>query len=404
MSSNSTAQSSMLDRRPAIDRHTSLAFAWLQTILTLLVVTAHLYSSYDIQNGFRYVANFSGPCISIASIAGFFFMSGYLFFAKFEKFGKQEYLYALRSRIKTLLIPFLLWSIIAYSINALFYHNGWVDFPFYQPPYRLDLLLWSLFTGTEIITIGNFTLHGLSFPGAHFVLWYILDLMLIILFTPLIWWAVKRLKLYIIPLLLIILFYYGHGPHRYYHVDWIFFPIGAAFAICRTDIKKLFYRIGPISLIVSMIMLCIYTYMYTNFDAHHIEHGPKSFYFICVLVVVLLIAQLYLAFRATQKIADTPSGAPLRHSITEHIISIAPYTFFIYVTHDIHTPNVLILNTLLPLKSIVGATIFKIIEMILYIPVRFYLCYLIARLMQRYTPRLLALLTGSRINRNFLKS
>ena len=61
----------MLDRRPAIDRHTSLAFAWLQTILTLLVVTAHLYSSYDIQNGFRYVANFSGPCISIASIAGF---------------------------------------------------------------------------------------------------------------------------------------------------------------------------------------------------------------------------------------------------------------------------------------------------------------------------------------------
>ena len=77
---------------------------------------------------------------------------------------------------------------------------------------------------------------------------------------------------------------------------------------------------------------------------------------------------------------------------------------FIYVTHDIHTPNVLILNTLLPLKSIVGATIFKIIEMILYIPVRFYLCYLIARLMQRYTPRLLALLTGSRINRNFLKS
>ncbi len=66
----------------------------------------------------EFIRNLISQEIARIAVPIFFLMSGYLFFAGFV-WSKENYLDKVKSRIKTLLIPFLFWNIATLLLIAL---------------------------------------------------------------------------------------------------------------------------------------------------------------------------------------------------------------------------------------------------------------------------------------------
>lgn len=106
----------------------------------------------------------------------FFFMSGFLFFNSFN-WSRGNYLLKVRSRISTLLVPFLVWNLlwlglIAVAQNIPFiaqYFSGGIPSIIKSGPY-------------DIINL----LIGIDRHPVAFQFWYIRDLMILVMLVPLI--------------------------------------------------------------------------------------------------------------------------------------------------------------------------------------------------------------------------
>jgi hypothetical protein len=135
--------------------------------------------------------------LSGVSVPLLFIISGFLFFRNID-FSKQVYLKKLRSRIRTLLVPYLFWNIAAfllhfviYSIPALkaFSHRA-VDFSLIQ-------IFWGWISDDP---------NGRLPISTQF--WFIRDLMVLLILTPLVYMYAKKLGFYGL-LLLCVLWLFG---------------------------------------------------------------------------------------------------------------------------------------------------------------------------------------------------
>ena len=66
----------------------------------------------DNPDWYLFTINLVSSVIASIAVPLFFFISGYLFFLQ-KEFNRQEYLRKLQKRVKTLLVPYLLWNLIA---------------------------------------------------------------------------------------------------------------------------------------------------------------------------------------------------------------------------------------------------------------------------------------------------
>ncbi len=151
----------------------------------------------------------------------FFLMSGYLFFYKTD-FDINTYKRKLKSRFRTLLIPYILW-------NA-----AWMILLFITGRQPLDLgYIISCFVG-QIDSTGT-----MAYPIAY-QFWFIRDLMVAVMFTPLIYWFIKHTNTigvliiglcWLLKLKIPTLCMYGFSSEA-----WFFFMLGAYFSINKKNI------------------------------------------------------------------------------------------------------------------------------------------------------------------------
>lgn len=160
----------------------------------------------------------TSPCVPL-----FFFISGYLFFAKFgNKFSAIDYKSQLKKRVQTLLIPYLFWNIIVLGY-FLFLHK-----------------FASSFINSDFNNVYKFSLVELirsfyDFPGGQpicYQFWFLRDLFLGIIISPLIF-LVMRWGRWVLMILLVVLYISPiEIPHQ---AMLIFFSLGAGFSIHRYD-------------------------------------------------------------------------------------------------------------------------------------------------------------------------
>lgn len=113
-----------------LDGESSLRLNLLRFPLVVGVVFIHAYSNTvgfaggEIVGASQphfivdFVRNFISQGVARIAVPVFFLLSGYLFFAGFV-WSKESYVIKLRSRRKTLLVPFLFWNILTLLIIAL---------------------------------------------------------------------------------------------------------------------------------------------------------------------------------------------------------------------------------------------------------------------------------------------
>jgi fucose 4-O-acetylase-like acetyltransferase len=123
------------------------------------------------------------PCL-------FFFISGFLFFRK-PGFDKAMWRKNLESRVRSLLIPYLLWNFIGFLVLLVELHPRFASVFPQLKDYRLDIVKFlGLFWGRPLYDSSTVVrLYPIDFP-----LWFLRELMLMCLAAPLVHWCIARMK------------------------------------------------------------------------------------------------------------------------------------------------------------------------------------------------------------------
>lgn len=323
--------------------------------------------------------------VSHIAVPTFYLISGYFFFYKVANFDYHTYMGKLKKKVRTLFIPYLLWNLLYIlwivmlkvgaflvkgkllsNIIVYFEENHWLRMFW-------DCNVWGL-------NRTNWLGHVTSPSGPILVpLWFLRDLIVVVILTPVIYYLIKHFKHWAI--LLLCCYITGIWPyiHGFSITAIFFFSFGAYFSIYGKNMVNELYRYRMISYIFIIPMLLLMWY----YDGNNSRTG-----------------QYIYPFYIMTGVAATISLAATLTSQGRMIFSkrLSEVTFFIYVSHAFI--GLELANRIL--KHIVPMYDTNWIAMIIYyllLPTfAITICCLTYALMKRYCPGILGILTGNRNN------
>ena len=195
--------------------------------MIILVTFAHSYGK--VTEGFSLMASewntyeflklFVSQTLVKVAVPVFFIMSGYLFFSNVEKWSLDVYKAKTLRRMKTLLIPYLLWNLLmAIKLKTFSWSIFWV---FWCP------------AGKQIDWFGQ---EQLMTAPANMPLWFLRDLIIVSLLTPIIYILVRKFGSWLMAVLTVFylsgVFAFIPGISAY---SVYFFTLGAFLSIRRMD-------------------------------------------------------------------------------------------------------------------------------------------------------------------------
>lgn len=342
-----------------MNQNNFITFLRFPLIVGVLAVHTHLTLN-DHEVWYDYYSHIIGKLTLIAP-AIFFMMSAYLFF--YKGFSTSIYKYKLKKRIKTLLIPYLIWNLLyllfiwaIQTIAPSLIGNG--------RKMVADYSIWEL--------LNSFWNFGGMYNGMPilYAFWFIRDLLVINLFAPIVYYLIKQMDILII---LVLVCFFIINPLRLCatDLDWVkailFYFIGAYFAIKQRllfDLGKLYWVVLPTAFLLLIIPQITNSFQY----------GGRT------LFVVLAVAVPAALQKYTSSCHMTPS------------LTLAQSSFFVYAFHLFVIEGVSKLwQLLLPNTSLVIA----IGRIAVPLSVGFF-CVGLYCLLNRLMPKLISIVTGGR--------
>lgn len=366
------------DRTNTLSDRTSRALTVMQAVLAVMVVCAHspLTPPHELS---AYGVSVVSTMPELVVMPGFFLISGYLFFICADRFGPDEYRLALRKRVRTLLVPYIAWCAISWCARAIAEPAA-----AHPPLYHLAQVFFPGFNGIP---------YGMG------LLWYINQLMALCLLSPLVYMAVRLLRVWAIPLALVLWMLLRMPGAGVNHNDFLAFFVGAALAINRVDFISI---CGRLLTPVAILWLAVTPFFvhFTTWD-YRSRISPDAFGALelsYIILSVLLLAAL------SARIADfTPGGDdhPRRRRLFSAIATLAPFTFFIYVTHTLPQVESIFLSISAAAEPWLpeGSAGHDLLYYTLLVPVRLALLVGMGTLLARLAPGVWSALTGGRGDR-----
>ena len=169
--------------------------------------------------------------IAQLAVPVFFFISGYLYFINVEIFNIEQYKSKTISRVRSLLIPYLLWNGIYILIYALFQGVGMkTDFP-----YILEWSWMDVIKAFICFDSGNSPIDG--------PLWFIRDLFLVFIISPVFYLLLRRSGIAIVGLLgLIWIGFYRMDVFMPALSSLFFVVLGFYFGIKKINVLEFFKK------------------------------------------------------------------------------------------------------------------------------------------------------------------
>ncbi len=276
-------------------------------ILGVVLIHCNVMYAYSPENfqeniGIR-ICSYISEIVCSVCVPCFFIISGFLFFNNVDKFTYKLYIKKIKSRFKTLFIPYIFWCtfccLLLYIKHKYFHMSGLNIF--------LDdgnINWFNLVKGYLIIDEAE------KFPYA-FAFWFIRNLILFILLSPVVWIIAKKRILFVIFILAYIIL-----DTKFYGIEW--FVSGAFLSVNKIKLVKLNkYKLVFYSIIFWTICL-IRIYM---------TYNPN----------ILLIFQVCSAFYMTYYLAIILRNKEYKYKFIKFSISA---TFIIYATHQCYCSKV----------------------------------------------------------------
>lgn len=325
----------------------------LSFLLTIMIVILHSNMSM-LSTG--YISFFQLAItaeVTRVAVPLFFLISGFLFFINHNG-TLEDYKRKLLSRTHSILIPYIFFLLSGSLIMFVI-----------RQPYNLSAFI-------EIIKNGI-----LNYPPVFYPLWFLRDLYIIVLFSPLVYLIVKKTPIFI-PLLFLI---WILGIHLGFYIPSIdsvfFFVLGAFFSIKQKIPEKANSKYAYISLVV-WITLCFFNI----YIKEHVTQLPSATHRIIILLGIYSIWTFY--DKLYPKFSERIKIAP-----------IYKYSFLIYLIHE---PILTIIK-----KSglyILGRSSYTIGLIYVIAPLlTIWIIYIIGCKLNTYFPSFLSFITGGRVKR-----
>lgn len=362
------------------ERHQSEVISTMRFPLIAMIVMFHLYppeqtiatpyASYNIIATF-----FSAHGIARLAVPAFFLISGYFFFYHLKEWNKTVYAEKIRKRVSTLLIPYLLWN----GIPIL----GII----------LVRLLIGMNSGDSLNSIKEFgdsigwfrAFWDGGTAGGHpfdVPLWYVRDLMVCSVCTPIIYFLLKKFG--IVTIFIIGCLFLTNTWIDVAGLDvraCFFFSFGAYLSINNANIVCICRKYAVIIIPLSIVLLIVTTYFFTSLG------GGKIFF--DNLFLLLGVGSLIGGFSLL-----------VDYKVIRNVPFLTKSVFFVYAFHVFPLPGIMSVTAFF--KKLTGNFIVETQEMTYFIqlivaPTAVLGCCLVTYfLMRRTMPKLLSVLTGQR--------
>ncbi|MCD8183130.1 MAG: acyltransferase [Bacteroides sp.] len=315
------------------------------------------------------------------SVPIYFFISGFVFFLGIE-LTREKYFQKLKNRLKTLLIPYIIWNIVDVLILLTLFLPCFSSLVPNLYKVRLDFSLpailqtfWNAAEGIFVRPLTIVEAVGSSIYPQYIPLWFVRDLMIVVLCTPLLYWLLRRTRHYLVGILGILWFtlaYWDLGHINQLLTAFFFFMWGAYMSVNKKDMMHEFYRFFKSSMILYPLLALLFV--------ASVHYWPAASDTIKRLNVFV---GLFFAYNAASWL--------LRHGVCKVSPFLAASSFFVYVTHE------LICSILLKLLFLIfrPATdlgllflyLFTVVFTVVFLLLVFYL-------LRRYSPSFLKVIAG----------
>lgn len=336
----------------------------LQALLILMVLYIHTYYTEAGAN-MQILQNILGGGFCSVAVPLFYLISGYLFFLKIPD-GISSIWDKLKKRCRTLLFPYL----IANTLTFIFYIL--LNALIWKVPSLGGVVNFKIFSVIADKKIGEVLRFIFIDPPIAFQLWFVRDLMVVMLFSPLIYVIfkyviTKRLYVKIAFGILLLLFVFGH--HVMFMPAAIWFTSGGLLSMAKINID------GRCNKTATLILSVFFAIMSVGTGIGFI--GPEWKRYI-PLVGIPAVWTLF------DTIAD-------KKQINQKVAYFSKYTFFVYLCHE---P---LLNIFKKMPLLISRSDAIMLIAYLAVPIVFYLiaCCL-ASWLQKHAPKLYSIYTGGR--------
>lgn len=295
----------------------------------------------------------------------FFLISGYLFFNHMRKWDWGMWTVKLRRRAHSLLLPYLIWNVIAFFVYWGYSHL------FGEPVTLLEhfhncggiKMFWSVNGGLPL---------GVHAAPVDAPLWFIRDLMVYMLLTPFIYLFVKWTRLWgYLALALLHLLVQGIVPEGF-----LFFVTGAYLMIEDKEILDVVWPVRKLLYVVFTLTLML------GFLFH-----DQSEYWTRFFKVFMLFSGIGTAFSLASVIVDS-----FRDPVSPFLVRSS---FFIFALHEVLLPRHYS-GTIMQHIYFSSGTAWDCIEFFLTPAIVVGLCLGILFLLEKIMPGVAAILTGKR--------
>lgn len=330
-----------------IDKKESTKINTLRFICIIFLVLLHTQIGHLLTPTNTDIINIQN-IINIPFLPILFFLSGYLFFQTKEENKDRSfrdwiiytYIYKIRRRIRTLLIPYILWCLIAIVYNHFIKNDNWP------------------------CGITNFLIQFWDSGSGHPIgkaMWYIKTLILFSFFSPVYYILIKYLKNVI---LLIALFLFSFNINIDYPFFNIYLLLGSYTAIMGFSLDKIYKNFNW--------KICLILYL---------------------AIKILNLSMIFPTF--VQSINFMLCSISLWGIITKYNIpaSITMSSSFIYFVHPYFTGLRNIYITHINTTKLLNCCFVWIITAISVLLI----CYILFRISKRKMPKIISILIGDRL-------
>lgn len=344
----------------------------LSFLLMIMVVCLHSYNLVVISvsgttilnTGYSlFIQDFFSQGILRIAVPLFFIISGYLFFLKTTG-TLVEFKLKWRKKIKTLVLPYLFWS-----LWGLLFYCALQTIPQSKPFFTKELI--RDYSGIQLLT----TIFIKPIP---YQLWFVRDLMVMVLLSPLIYTLIKYLQFFAV-LILFGLWLFDIDLQVIANQALFFFVLGAYFSRYKSNLllKDFSKKYWIYTCIWLAIVLCRTILAYINFENTILLN---IIYKVSILIGIPAIWSLYDFLFKNKKVSNYP------------FYFVTSFSFFLYVFHEpLLTIIKKVLFTLMGKGELASVSIY-VIAPLLTIPMSIFIAYYLKQI----TPKFYQLITGER--------
>lgn len=329
---------------------------------------------------YTFITEYIAHSLGWIAVPLFFLFSGYLFFAKVpDRVNLDFYKLQWSKRIKTLLIPYILWNLAKLLMIFL-----------------IDSILPTIKGLAHGADYQDITWDKLALPIDHFIplewlwapidepLWYVRDLMCMTLLAPVFYFIVKYFKLFGVIALALIFFANPWHVGGLSTMAIFYFGLGAFFSINKKNILECLIPYGIYPFVLCLLSLSVGT-LFANVG-DYVEYWLRPACLLGVLGSFTIMDKLLLA----------------KPRIKDILLKYSTVVFFVYAVHELYFKNwIKGLWYRTPLADDLSTPEFErpwtmILGYFIMPFILFGICLALNYATKRFFPRTYAYLTGSR--------